>query len=121
MVAPTAFSAHTGGLTPLSASANTGSQMIERHCHSTAATQVTEPSLKASVIGDRSLKLQQVFTLGRLRPVYDHASPLYALAWWWPDTMLDPGLEQFKGFVSMGLDQFQAGELFSDRGASKGI
>ena len=74
-------------------------------------------TVSAQAIGNRPLKLQQVFTLGRLRSVYDRASPLYALTWWGPDTALDPGLEQFKGFVSMGLDQFQVWELFSDRSA----
>ena len=72
-------------------------------------------------LGNRPLKLQQVFTLGRLRSVYDRAATLYALTWWRPDTTLDPGLEQFKGFVGMGLDQFQVWKLFADLSALKGI
>jgi hypothetical protein len=61
---------------------------------------------------NRTLRLQQNFTLGRLRFVYDRASPLNALTRRRRDAALDPGLKQLKGSMGMGLDQFQVWELF---------
>jgi hypothetical protein len=40
---------------------------------------------------------------------------------WRLNAALDPILEQVKGLMGMGLDQFQVWELFSDRGAHKGV